>query len=134
MEFPRRPRRKASIELTPLIDVVFQLLVFFILTSSFVQPSLRLDLPTGGTLDEADPSPIVLEIDGAGRLALDGKTIERAKLEDELRAALSDGRTAVRLSGDRGMAYGLFVEALDAARRAGAAHFDLVHTGDAAPR
>ena len=134
MEFPRRPRRRATIELTPLIDVVFQLLVFFLLTSSFVQPSLRLDLPTGGTMDEADTRPVVLEIDGTGRLAIDGEAVEREGLEYALRAALSGGRSAVRLSGDRAMAYGIFVEALDAARRAGAAHFDLVHTGEAAPR
>lgn len=131
MEFARRPRRRSNIELTPLIDVVFQLLVFFLLTSSFVQPSLRLDLPQGGTMDEADPTPILLEIDADGNLALDGDPVERARLQDALERALEDGRTAVRLSGDRGMTYGIFVEALDAARAAGAAHFDLVHSGAA---
>lgn len=132
MEFSRRPRRRSNIELTPLIDVVFQLLVFFLLTSSFLQPSLRLDLPRGGTMDDADPTPILLEIDGDGKLALDGAPIERAKLREELERALADGRTAVRLSGDSDMTYGIFVEALDAARAAGAAHFDLVHSGSAA--
>lgn len=133
MEFPRRPRRRSNIELTPLIDVVFQLLVFFLLTSSFLQPSLRLDLPRGGTVDEADPTPILLEIDRDGRLSLDGAIIERSALREELERALADGRTAVRLSGDSDMTYGLFVEALDAARAAGAAHFDLVHSGTPAP-
>ena len=131
MEFPRRPRRRSNIELTPLIDVVFQLLVFFLLTSSFVQPSLRLDLPSGGVQDEADPTPILLDIDGDGNLALDGRPIVRAKLREELETALSDGRAAVRLSGDAEMSCGIFVEALDAARAAGAAHFDLVHNGTA---
>lgn len=132
MEFPRRPRRRSNIELTPLIDVVFQLLVFFLLTSSFVQPSLRLDLPSGGAQDEADPTPIVLDIDGDGNLALDGRSIERARLREELEAALANGSGAVRLSGDKRMSYGIFVEALDAARAAGAAHFDLVHSGTGA--
>ncbi len=131
MEFTRRPRRRSNIELTPLIDVVFQLLVFFLLTSSFIQPSLRLELPQGGAMDEADPTPILLEIDAEGNLAIDGRRIARETLRDELEKSLADGRTAVRLSGDRGMAYGVFVEALDAARAAGAAHFDLVHSGTA---
>ncbi|MEM6572292.1 MAG: biopolymer transporter ExbD [Planctomycetota bacterium] len=129
MEFRRRKRGRSALELTPLIDVVFQLLVFFLLTASFVQPSLRLDLPSGEASDEPDSKPIMVEIDAAGTLRVDGDVVPRDGLEDALRAALEDDRTAVRLSGDREMAYGMFVEALDAARRAGAAHFDLVHDG-----
>jgi biopolymer transport protein ExbD len=132
MEFQRRTRRRSGIELTPLIDVVFQLLVFFLLTSSFIQPSLRLELPQGAAMDEADTTPILLEIDADGNLAIDGEGIRRNALQDELEKALADGRDAVRLSGDRSMTYGIFVEALDAARAAGAAHFDLVHSGAAA--
>ncbi|MEO1696761.1 MAG: biopolymer transporter ExbD [Planctomycetota bacterium] len=129
MEFKRENRRRSGIELTPLIDVVFQLLVFFLLTSSFVQPSIRLDLPQGSTEDEADTSPVAVEIDSTGNISVDGRVVLRARLEDEIRRALEDGRDAVRLSGDEGMEYGLFMEALDASRRAGAAHFDLVHEG-----
>ncbi|MEM8710152.1 MAG: biopolymer transporter ExbD, partial [Planctomycetota bacterium] len=84
MEFARRPRRRSTIELTPLIDVVFQLLVFFLLTSSFVQPSLRLDLPRGATLDDPDPTPIIVEIDAEGQIAVDGEIVE----SDELVPAL----------------------------------------------
>lgn len=129
MEFPRRARRRSAIDLTPLIDVVFQLLVFFILTSSFVQPSVRLDLPQGSVVDEAETRPVRLEVDARGAFYVDGEMVAEDDLEDALRAALADGRSAVRLTGDKAMAYGLFVEALDTARRAGAAHFDLVHSG-----
>ncbi|MEZ6015295.1 MAG: biopolymer transporter ExbD [Planctomycetota bacterium] len=132
MDFPRRTRRRSRMELTPLIDVVFQLLVFFLLTSSFLQPSLRLELPRGVNVDEADATPILLEIDREGALSLDGEAIERSNLRAALARALAEGRRAVRLSGDHAMGYGLFIEALDAARSAGAAHFDLVHSGSAA--
>ncbi len=129
MEFSRRARRRSAIDLTPLIDVVFQLLVFFILTSSFVQPSVRLELPQGSVVDEAETRPVRLEVDARGVLYVEGERVTKEGLEDALRAALADGRSAVRLTGDKAMAYGLFVEALDTARRAGAAHFDLVHSG-----
>ena len=134
MEFKRNRPRRGGIELTPLIDVVFQLLVFFVLTSSFVQPSIRLDLPQATAEDEADTSPIAVEIDENGRISVDGRIIERDRLEEEIRGALGDGRRAVRLSGDEGMSYGLFMEALDSSRRAGAAHFDLVHQGSGGAR
>ncbi|MEM9381325.1 MAG: biopolymer transporter ExbD [Planctomycetota bacterium] len=105
MEFRRRKRRGSALELTPLIDVVFQLLVFFLLTASFVQPSLRLDLPSGEASDEPDAKPILVEIDASGTLRVDGDVIRRDGLEEALRAALEDDRTAVRLSGDREPAF-----------------------------
>ena len=130
MEFPRRARRRSAIDLTPLIDVVFQLLVFFILTSSFVQPSVRLELPVGSVVDEADTRPVRLELGSRGALFVDGEAVTAEGLEEALRSAMADGRNAVRLTGDKDMPYSAFVGALDAARRAGAAHFDLVHNGE----
>ncbi|MEM9799206.1 MAG: biopolymer transporter ExbD [Planctomycetota bacterium] len=129
MEFVRRKRRRSVIELTPLIDVVFQLLVFFLLTASFVRPSVRLDLPSGTISDEAGEAPIVVDVGANGELRIDGEAVARSRLESEFRDRLTDQRSAVRLSGDRSMSYELFVEILDAARSAGAAQFDLVHTG-----
>ena len=82
MEFRRRKRGRSALELTPLIDVVFQLLVFFLLTASFVQPSLRLDLPSGEASDEPDSKPIMVEIDAAGTLRVDGDVVPRDGLED----------------------------------------------------
>lgn len=130
MEFNRRRRRRAGLELTPLIDVVFQLLVFFLLTASFVRPSLRLELPNVTTTDDPSATPVLVDIDATGTIRVDGEPVERDGLEAALRAALDDERSSVRLSGDRKMAYELFMTALDAARRAGAAQFDLVHSGE----
>ena len=59
MDFERPRRRQRAIELTPLIDVVFLLLVFLILTANFQQPSLELDLP-GGASDDASVERAVL--------------------------------------------------------------------------
>ena len=127
MDFPRRRRERTGLELTPLIDVIFQLLVFFLLTANFLRPSLRLELPESATVDEAAREPVRLEIDRDGNVRVDGVAVERSALSEALGRALAGGRSTVRLAGDREMAYGVFVEALDASRRAGAASFDLVH-------
>ena len=43
----RRNRRHAEIDITPLIDVLFMLIIFFVLTASFVQGKLDVQLPSG---------------------------------------------------------------------------------------
>ena len=42
-----RPRRKVDLDITPLIDVLFMLIIFFVLTTSFVQGRVEVDLPRG---------------------------------------------------------------------------------------
>ncbi len=74
------PRRRALVSLTPLIDVVFILLVFFMLASSFLDwRSIGLDTPTRGRDAPADaPSVLVIDVASDG-LRLDGRaaTLDR---------------------------------------------------------
>lgn len=67
-------RRRKSISLTPLIDVVFILLLFFMLASSFQQyRSIQLDLPqASAALPERDPKTIEILILTDGRLSVNG--------------------------------------------------------------
>ncbi|MEM7517885.1 MAG: biopolymer transporter ExbD, partial [Planctomycetota bacterium] len=62
MDFQRSRRRRTGLELTPLIDVVFLLLVFLILTANFQMPSMSLDLPGGTTEDESEEQVVIVEI------------------------------------------------------------------------
>ena len=96
MEIRPRQRGRTALELTPLIDVVFQLLVFFLLTASFVQPSLRLDLPSGEASDEPDAKPILVEIDASGQA-----TSENIPFDPGRRVRVLKGRHAELLLADR---------------------------------
>ena len=97
MKFPRNDKRKvrASVELTPLIDVVFQLLIFFMLSSTFVvQTSIPIEVPQseGAARFEHKELSITLEYgeggpDGGGRVHIND--IEVASWE-ELTNALSE--------------------------------------------
>lgn len=127
MEFRARRRDRSGLDLTPLVDVIFQLLVFFLLTANFLRPSLRLELPEGAVRDDAAGELVRLEISAAGEMRLDGRPVAGSALRTALERAVSEGHDTVRVSGDRGMSYAVFVEALDAARLAGFANFDLVH-------
>ncbi|MDV7394607.1 biopolymer transporter ExbD, partial [Arthrospira platensis SPKY1] len=66
-----------TVELTPLIDVIFQLLVFFMLTSTFMLPTIDLSLPRlGGETQVVDSKDIPrLEVDSSGQIRLNGQPI-----------------------------------------------------------
>jgi biopolymer transport protein ExbD len=84
-----RPRPKLSI--APLIDVVFLLLIFFMLTSSFIQRSaIDLSIPSNKTQAAPSGDPLVVDIGLSGRLALNGLEISLPQLTTEL-SARADG-------------------------------------------
>ncbi|HEY7473038.1 MAG TPA: biopolymer transporter ExbD [Gemmatimonadota bacterium] len=122
MKFGSGPRRKDLINITPLIDVVFLLLLFYVVTSTFLERSgLDLTLPAASTSEAARRDEVTLELDAGGGTWLDGRTVEPAMLEGAIREALAAGATKrVVLEADEQVVHGRVVEAMDAARRAGA--------------
>lgn len=127
---PGRTGRGASIglSLTPLIDIVFLLLVFFMLTAHFVEErALDIQLPearTGQARQTEEPLTVVLGPDGEVRVA--GEAVAREHLGEALRSGLA-GRPdrRVRIRGDARADLGAMVEVLDAARGAGARALDV---------
>lgn len=85
MRFSHTPRPKNLISLTPLIDVVFILLVFFMLASSFADwRGLDLALPTPLTTEASLDAALLVEVE-AEALSIDGQILD----EDQYRAALA---------------------------------------------
>jgi len=128
IDFPRPRRPRLTLDMAPLVDVVFLLLVFFILTSSFLPPALPLDLP-GTTNEEVAPSePIVVSLDAAGAIALNGEVVAREDFSKRMGAALEENpNAAVHFRGDRTAEYGWFLQLMDESRQAGAQRLHLVH-------
>lgn len=109
---------EADIDLTPLIDVVFMLLVFFILAATFSKPVLQVALPASRTAErvEADPERLVLAIDPAGVLHHLGKPLAVGDLPGVL-AAHPAGPVELRV--DRAAPFEAFVTVMDPLRAAG---------------
>jgi biopolymer transport protein ExbD len=102
IEFPRARRRTAEVDLAPLIDVVFQLLVFFLLTSAFISNTIPMELPQAATGEQTSAS-LAVSIDHSGQIFLDAIPVTPEELRtrvrtareahDELRAVIAaDGR------------------------------------------
>lgn len=131
MEFIRPKRVSLSLDMAPLIDVVFQLLIFFMLTSSFSHPALRLDLPKAVSRDERQPERLVVTIGPGGETFVNSLPVPMSSLRSHLREKLAgDSQKAIHLQGDREMPYRLFVQVMDQARQAGARQIHIVHESE----
>lgn len=129
MQFEGRRRSGQMPNLTPLIDIVFLLLVFFMLTSHFVQEqAIDIDLPVADSGEAvAEDEQLELVINAEGRFLLNDHFVEPESLESLLREKLESRQDRnLRVRGDRHAPLGQAVTVLDMARKAGASGVDLV--------
>jgi biopolymer transport protein ExbD len=118
-------RSDVGINLTPMIDVVFQLIIFFLVSSHLSKQEAQMTLPlpvaaSGETPSQSSVKRLTLNVLQDGSLILAGRRIERQELQDRLRAAQSEqGQLEVRIRGDRTVPYQFVEPALTACARAG---------------
>ena len=131
MKFRRQQREGVEINLTPLIDVVFLLLLFFMVSSTFTREThLSIDLPEaqGELAEEADRSIEIL-IDESGNYRVNGADLVDNRMRT-LQAAInkeSTGDTALPMliSADAQAAHEHVVRAMDAAGQMGFVHLSI---------
>ena len=125
-----RSRAEADLDMTPLIDVVFLLLIFFLVTAAYAtqdQTVIPVELPQGtsGEAAAADERvSVVLQRDARVRILYEGEEELVDATPEALREALRgvharSPEAAVFLRGDRDVSYGEIMEVLDVARTIG---------------
>ena len=125
MKFARQKENDISLDLTPLIDVVFLLLIFFMVSMTFDRETvLNVELPEAtGEHTEADVKVIDIQISVDGKYAINDQPL----VDDELKTLktamtkISDGDTSIPLliSADRNAPHHAVVRAMDAAGQLG---------------
>ena len=122
MEFPRPPRRDVRIDISALIDVVFLLLIFFAVSTTFLESTgLDLELPSADTSAAPESRDVTVWIGEEGNLRFDGRDLQLADLEDDLKAALEQAeRKFVVIMADRNARLEQVVQVMDLARKSGA--------------
>jgi len=132
LQFEGRRRSSGVLNLTPLIDVVFLLLIFFMLTAQFTaERVLPIDLPTaaGAPITAAPEPPLEVTLLTEVAVQLAGEPIAGgvAALFEPLQRALALSRSkALQLRGDRSVSLATLVQVLEMAQRAGAQRVDVV--------
>lgn len=118
-------KQEVTINLTPLIDVVFLLLIFFMVTTSFTRETqIQLELPKADVEKmQNDPEILEISIDKEGRMFLNGKSLINAQVET-LKKAISpilanNKNIPVVISADANTPYQSVVSAMDATSQLG---------------
>ena len=122
MHFRRGNKMRVAIDIAPLVDVVFLLVIFFAVSTTFQDSAgLKLQLPTSNAAVDREPSEVTVVLDREGRLEFDGRLVVEDDLERELRAAL-EGREnpLVVLRADKETSHGDVVRIMGLIRQAGA--------------
>ena len=131
MEFIRPKKVRLSLDMAPLIDIVFQLLIFFMLTSTFLNPAIQLNLPKAVQADPRQMEKIVVSVDGKGAVFVNTQPVSLDSLQANLTSRLvQEPRKAVHIRGDQEMPYKTFIKIIDISRQAGAEQINLIHESD----
>ena len=122
MRFRRPAKPNVAINIAPLVDVVFLLVIFFAVSTTFLETAgLKLELPESGSTVEKNPKQLTVFLATDGSLSFDGERLELAQLRERLEAALdgvADPRVTLRA--DAGSRHGDVVRVMDVIRESGA--------------
>ena len=127
-----RSRRKVDLDITPLIDVLFMLIIFFVLTTSFVQGKVEVDLPQGEGTPPREGRTLLVSVRADGTILWDGVPAASVDVPVLAARAMAESRD-VLLAGDRTAPYGAVAELLELLRREGLASASLALPGAAVP-
>ncbi len=124
-----RRQRSAAVELNmaPLIDMVFILLIFFLVTTSFVKETgIDVQRPTASTAESNAKAAILIAVDAGNRIFFDHREIDvRAVRANVERALAENPEGAVVVVADRASATGTAIQVMDGCRMAGATNVSL---------
>lgn len=126
----RRRNGGALVDLTPLIDIVFQLLIFFLLTTTFQNnPSFQVKLPKAKNTEvRQEPKAVVVTIGTDGKFEIEGRVISDDELESRLcNAANTDKSTGVNIRADASTQHQHVVKVMDLAKGCGLERLGILH-------
>ncbi|SDN23561.1 ExbD/TolR family protein [Vreelandella arcis] len=108
-----------EVNLTPMLDVVFIMLIFFIVTTSFIKESgIEINRPESS---EASPRPdaqVLVAVSPEGAVWVDGRAIDAHQVGEEVAGMLSDDGSVV-IQADRASTTGLLIDVMDRLHEAG---------------
>ena len=117
----------AGINITPFTDVVLVLLVIFMIaTPLLIRSEIKVNLPRTATAENASERNLVITIDTAGAVYLDGARVALADLAGNIRSALEKRPSSpVIIMGDKDVRYDIVVRVLEIARSCGVSRLSL---------
>ncbi len=118
MQLLNKKRRRVTINITSLIDVVLLLLIFFMVSTNFIeQPGMKLDLPDSETASSSAGNDLEVIVQSDGDIFLNGNaiTIEELRLQFK-QIAVESSEQSLLLKADKSVTHGTVMEVMDIAR------------------
>jgi len=136
VRFPRRRHDPVEVNLTPLIDVVFLLLIFFMVSTTFeTRQALELELPESQSGQQMETSPVTLVVTASGEYRLDGRVLSAAMLGEALSAEAEQAREfGLVVEADGRASHADVVQALDRAAGLGIRHVRIATAAASTPQ
>jgi len=135
VQFRRPTAPQATINMAPLVDVVFLLVIFFAVSTTFLETAgLKLELPSSSSTAHREPRELTVLLEADGTISFEGEEVDREQLGARLVEALEDSeRKLVVLRADRTARHGDVVTLMDLIRDAGAEAMTIAAKPAAAP-
>ena len=108
-----------EVNLTPMLDVVFIMLIFFIVTTSFIKESgVEIERPESSAASPRPDARVLIAVTPEGAVWVDGKPVDVHRVGQQVADMLSDDG-AVVIQADRASTTGLLIEVMDRLKQAG---------------
>lgn len=128
MRLQRRSLKKARIEIIPMIDTIFFLLVFFMISTLSMTRfrGVQVNLPKAASGSQAPAESVTITLTKEGQLFLDKEEVGRESLLQSLRQQVEkNSELLIIINADDGVQHGKVVEIMDEARQAGVAKLSI---------
>ena len=118
-----KKKRSTEVNLTPMIDIIFNLLIFFLITAVISQKGLNLKLPESSTAEKRPKKSLEITVTKDEAILFDGKEVSKSDVEKVLREEknrpASQKADSIVLKSDAKAPFGIFVSIMDVARKLG---------------
>ena len=121
---------EAEINLAPMLDIVFIMLIFFVVATSFVKESgIDVNRPTAETAERREQGNILIAIAPNGEIWIDKRPVDIRSLRAVVERLVAENpEGAVIIQGDRAAQIGLLVEVMDQVRKGGVSNVSIAAT------
>lgn len=124
MKVRNRKKRSVNVDLTPMIDVVFQLILFFLVSTTFaILPAINVNLPESSTSQGADIAGITITVQSNGKMWFNDEQVSFSTLAEHLSKFDTEGckkeEYPVTLEADENVTNGSIVKIFDVLRGEG---------------
>ena len=127
VKFQYKEKKPFKLDLIPMINIVFLLLIFFMLTATTpTKEGRKVDLPKARTAEKSNKQYFTVTIDKVGALQLDGNEVTLKTLQGQLESKIRGQKnTVISIHADKVIEFELFGQVIELAKQAGAEDFIL---------